>query len=137
MHAVYVVITFLSFLSLISPFPFLSSFTFNFLFRLPNHCSCSPYGYCLIYMPNPTHVISHFYPCCSPTIFFCCRHSSGMPNAIWVQPPLPLDCGQGFLSLSLPTPRQTLFYTFCRVSLSLSLNGKTLGLFLFFPSTMH
>ena len=61
MHDISAILTLLFFLSLISLFPFLSSFSFNFLFKLPTSLSFLPLmGTVPIYITNQAYVISLF-----------------------------------------------------------------------------
>ena len=59
------------FFFLLSFFHFLSSFTFNSLFRLPRLPSPSLYGYYSYLYPNQFYVISSSYPSFSTTTLVC------------------------------------------------------------------
>ena len=93
-----------------------------------------------IYMPNQTHVISPFDLCCSPTILSAtdtlqeCPLPSGCMDSTSINPWLWTG-----LSLSSTTYFMTnsLLHVLLCVPLSLSLNGKTLALFLSIPSSIH
>ena len=95
-----------------------------------------------IHMPNQTHVISPFYPCSSPTILCdadtlqecplpsSCMGSTSINSWLWIG--LSLSSTIYFMINSL------LYVLLCvPLSLSLSLNGKTLALFLSIPFSIH
>ena len=118
MHIVFAVITIFFLLNFTSYFPFLSSFTFNSLFRLPRLLCFFPYGYCsylysksslCVFPLSPLFLTSHS---CLLSTFITSRVYPLPFGLMWMGSiPSLFDCWQGLsLSSSTYTPRQVLSY---------------------------
>ena len=107
------------------------------------HCCCHPYGYCSYLCAKSNSCNFSFLPLLFTNHFVYCSHFSGVPNALWpdglnLHKSLTVD--RTFSLFHYPLHNKlssTCSVVYAFLSLFLPLNGKTLSLFLSFPSSTH